>query len=53
MASSVGFSSNHNAGVNFTFADGSVRAFPRSINWQQLYAYYGMNDGQFATGVDQ
>ncbi|MFN5707165.1 MAG: H-X9-DG-CTERM domain-containing protein, partial [Planctomycetota bacterium] len=53
IASPVGFSSNHNAGVNFTFADGSVRSFPRSINWQNLYAYYGQNDGTFATGVDQ
>jgi prepilin-type N-terminal cleavage/methylation domain-containing protein/prepilin-type processing-associated H-X9-DG protein len=53
IASPVGFSSNHNAGINFTFADGSVRSFPRSINWQNLYAYYGQNDGTFATGVDQ
>ena len=53
IASSVGFASNHNAGVNFTFADGSVRSIPRSINWQNLYAYLGMKDGGLAQGVDQ
>jgi prepilin-type N-terminal cleavage/methylation domain-containing protein/prepilin-type processing-associated H-X9-DG protein len=49
----TGFGSNHNAGVNFTFADGSVRAIPRSINWQALYSYYGQSDGQFSNALDQ
>lgn len=52
IAPFVGFSSNHNAGVNFTYADGSVRSIPRSINWETLYSLYGMNDGQFLDGVD-
>ncbi len=47
-----GFSSAHPGGVNFTFADGSVHHFPRTLDWQALYAYAGTNDGIFDFGVD-
>lgn len=53
FCSVVGFGSNHNAGINFTYADGSVRSIPRSINWESLYALYGQNDGQFNNAIDQ
>ncbi|MFM7563832.1 MAG: DUF1559 domain-containing protein [Planctomycetota bacterium] len=53
FASVVGFSSAHQQGVNFTFADGSVRMIPRATNWQSLYAYFGQQDGTVASGVQQ
>jgi prepilin-type N-terminal cleavage/methylation domain-containing protein/prepilin-type processing-associated H-X9-DG protein len=53
MAQWTGFSSAHTQGVNFTFADGSVRMIPRLVNWQSLYAFYGQNDGTAASGLQQ
>jgi len=41
-----GFKSNHSGGVNFSFADGSVRFVAQTID-HKTYQYLGCrNDGQ-------
>lgn len=46
IAQLPGFSAAHPAGVNFALADASVRNVRRAINWETLYALYGIRDGQ-------
>ena len=41
----TGFGSMHNNGVNFAFADGSVRTVGRTDDWLSLYAIFGAFDG--------
>jgi prepilin-type processing-associated H-X9-DG protein len=48
----TGFSANHGAGVNFTFADGSAKTIARSTNWQYLYSVMGAFDGEFTAGQE-
>lgn len=48
----AGFSANHGAGVNVTFADGSSKNLARSTNWEYLYAVMGGFDGEFVLGME-
>ncbi len=41
----AGFGSKHPGSVNFVFADGSVRAISRTVDWQSLYQASGIADG--------
>ena len=41
----TGFGSMHSNGVNFAFADGSVRTVGRTDDWLSLYAIFGAFDG--------
>jgi prepilin-type N-terminal cleavage/methylation domain-containing protein/prepilin-type processing-associated H-X9-DG protein len=52
LAHWAGFSSNHGAGVNFTFADGSSKVISRSTNWEYLYAIAGGFDGEIKEGIE-
>lgn len=45
FARHFGFGSMHRNGVNFAFADGSVRTVGRTDDWQSLYAIFGAFDG--------
>ena len=47
-----GFGSPHTAGVNFAFADGSVHNISRTVDWESLYAVFGMADGQPVGNID-
>lgn len=43
-----GFGSMHRNGVNFAFADGSIRTVGRTDDWMSLYAIFGAFDGDIS-----
>ncbi len=51
-ARSFGFGSPHTSGVNFAFADGSVHNISRTVDWESLYAVFGMADGVTGFKID-
>lgn len=48
----VGFGSAHSAGVNVTFADGSVHLVTRDVSFEAWYARCGARDGQSIDEMD-